>query len=1674
MNKKFKALGLALALSLSIVGAGLGFSQSSSADAVPTVTTDKTKYSVGEGMVISGTGFTATSPIAISVLRPDHVTDTLPTVTSDTNGSFTTTYQPAVSQPGRFKITATDGTNSVKTAVTEADAIGYDKSGYDKGASSWGTGNQDGYSENDWVQYQYTITGVTGAVPSFNVEYDEQISGVIFIDALSNFRVCVDCTVAGGANSRLADGTPRPSATDGAGGWWAFTPLNINNIYNSGPGTCVGTDPANSPSAQHCFRIDPAAIHATSTNFPASFSSGEHTVTIFYEAHMAASFVWSTGHEDLLNNCPSIYCAAAPTGAVPAGITYGANLYDGWTTTAFKGAGGINGASKHFNLQDQSDGPKGSIALPIPAVTLPTGAITIVKVTNPTPANGVSFPFTSDFGGFTLDTDTSATASSSKTFGSLPAGTFNFGEALPVPSGWELTKINCVTTGGTAGSTFATSTVTGLSTINLVSGGAVTCTYTNAITKVTPTVVTTIHDAAHNATTSVAAGTTVHDSAAVTGSKGTATGNVIFSFFPTINCTGATTTAGTVALNGSGIADPSTAQGPLAVGSYSFKAHYNGDSNYFAADADCEPLTVTKIPSNTATQASTNSTSVAPGASVSDTATITGAFGTPTGTVDFFLCQPSDVTAGGCEGSAGTKIGATKALSSGSATSDSTGTTNTPGKYCWRAVYSGDTNYNGSNHTNSTTECFTVAKLNSSTVTAIHDASHGTVTSVNVGSTVHDSATVSGSGATPTGSVVFSWFLNGACTGAPAATSSSQTLTGGTVDATGFAFTVNTSGSRSFQAIYGGDALYNGSTGDCEPLTINKINSQTVTAIHSGSDNTTDVQDTTLALGSTIHDQATVSGNLGTPTGTVTFQYWTNGTCNSTAADTSGALALSSGVVDATGFAKGPLAAGDYSFKATYSGDGVYNGSVGTCEKVSVGKANLSIATTIHDSAHNATTTVALGSTLHDSAAVTGKVASIALPDVTFYFFDNGVQCVNGDVTGATALNTVSPDGSGIAHPSTSKGPLAAGTYNFMAVVAGNTSYNGATSDCEPFTVNKANSSVVTEIHNADGDTVVSGPVALGSTVHDKATVSGTSFGTPTGSVNFDFYTGSTLCSGDFVTTDNELSMTAGVAHPSSDKGPLAAGSYSFKAHYNGDDNYNASDADCEPFTVSKAQLTVTTSVHNSSDTDKTNGNVPLGSVMHDTATVSGGVDGFTVPTPTFTLTSSYTGTCASGAVVANDGMEGSADKSVVSSALGAGSYAYRGSVAGNDNYIGDDSDCEPFTVDKAQLSVTTVVHNAAHVDKTNAMVPLSSVMHDTATTTGAVEGFALPAVSFTLTGSYTGTCAAGNSVANNGTEGGYVKSADSSALTAGNYAYRAVVATDANYIGATGSCEPFRVINPHTTITITPNTLETLPGENVILTISDTNDGDVDLTDNTISLNFNGATTSYTHLSPEFDASSDTGADGIMSPGETWTWVITVLINSDTTFNVSGDGIDPLGTHVSPATGFSSEFGTVTVKVVGTTRTLGFWQTHTGFTSYVFGSASATPFFVGSGTHKGTLTSAGQVFGGFFAPIPKTSTGAKRSSEDQARITLLQQLLAAKLNCAAFGCSSAVQAQIIAADAAYAAGNKAAIMSFVSILDAYNNSGDANAIPSTLPATGKATPAASKTLADIPFWNLP
>ncbi|TSC81668.1 MAG: hypothetical protein G01um101420_914 [Parcubacteria group bacterium Gr01-1014_20] len=160
-------------------------------------------------------------------------------------------------------------------------------------------------------------------------------------------------------------------------------------------------------------------------------------------------------------------------------------------------------------------------------------------------------------------------------------------------------------------------------------------------------------------------------------------------------------------------------------------------------------------------------------------------------------------------------------------------------------------------------------------------------------------------------------------------------------------------------------------------------------------------------------------------------------------------------------------------------------------------------------------------------------------------------------------------------------------------------------------------------------------------------------------------------------------------------------------------------------------------------------------------------------------------------------------------------------------------------------------------------------------------------------------------------------------------------------------------------------------------------------------------------------------------------------------------------------------------------TRTIGFWQTHTKFTSKMFTTKLGGTLNVGTSTHVRVITntqahSQSRLFGAFYSSISKKTNNTNRTSLDKARMQLLQQLVGARLNCAAFGCTPATQTLLNQADVAYAGNSAAAILALVPQVDAYNNSGDAIPIPPALGSIGSATPGTSQSWANKVFWNTP
>lgn len=303
------------------------------------------------------------------------------------------------------------------------------------------------------------------------------------------------------------------------------------------------------------------------------------------------------------------------------------------------------------------------------------------------------------------------------------------------------------------------------------------------VNPVTPTLTTT-------AGSPVTIGTAITDTASLTGTapkpttavietsapnaatRTAAGGSVTFTLFgPSSGSCGSQVNAATQSVTVSGdSAAYATSFTPTVVGDYHWKASYNGDSpNTTSAshNANCndtgEDVTVGPASSTTVTTPRVGTTPITAtqpvGSSVTDHAVVTGttAGGSPTGTVNFFVCNPTAVaTNGGTCSTGGMATGSTTLVAGASPTSTADSdvvVASVVGTWCFRAVYVPTTggNYTGSSDA-STGECFTVK-----------DSTAGTSEQTWL---PNDSATFTSTGGTALkGSMSFTLYDSADCTG---------------------------------------------------------------------------------------------------------------------------------------------------------------------------------------------------------------------------------------------------------------------------------------------------------------------------------------------------------------------------------------------------------------------------------------------------------------------------------------------------------------------------------------------------------------------------------------------------------------------------------------------------------------------------------------------------------------------------------------------------------------------------------------------------------------------------------------------------------------------------------------------------------------------------------------------
>ena len=310
----------------------------------------------------------------------------------------------------------------------------------------------------------------------------------------------------------------------------------------------------------------------------------------------------------------------------------------------------------------------------------------------------------------------------------------------------------------------------------------------------------------------------------------------------------------------------------------------------------------------------------------------------------------------------------------------------------------------------------------------------------------------------------------------------------------------------------------------------------------------TTLSDTTIEVGGTVHDSATLSGASPDAGGTVTYTVYTNDTCTLGARD-AGTKTVTNGVVPDSD----PITfnhTGDFFWRAVYSGDANNDPATSDCtsEHLLVTPKKPSIATTLSD------TTIEVGGTVHDSATLTGTTAD-AGGTVTYTVYSDSA-CTQVVASGGTkdVTNGVVPDSDPVTFD-------AAGDFFWQAVYSGDDNNKRATSDCasEHLVVEKKQPAIAT---------------APNLIPNDDATIS-TATSDAGGTITFDLFAPSDAsCAGTPAFTQT-VDVNGNGTYSTTNTSFIASdlGTWRWRVSYSGDANNKQATSACgvERFTIANS-----------------------------------------------------------------------------------------------------------------------------------------------------------------------------------------------------------------------------------------------------------------------------------------------------------------------------------------------------------------------------------------------------------------------------------------------------------------------------------------------------------------------
>jgi hypothetical protein len=636
----------------------------------------------------------------------------------------------------------------------------------------------------------------------------------------------------------------------------------------------------------------------------------------------------------------------------------------------------------------------------------------------------------------------------------------------------------------------------------------------------------------------VAEGSPVTDGATLVGEDAfMATGTVKYDVYSDSECKHLVAEAGEVAVAGTSV--PASNEESLESGTYYWQATYSGDTDDGPSVSACgsEILVVKTTTSLTTTLSSGGKTGteldVDENAGVADTATLSGTnASTATGTVTYSVYSDSE-----CK----TLIAESESAVTAGSVAESEEQSLPPGKYYWKAYYSGD-----EGNLPSTSSCGSETVLVKSETSVRTTALEGELEKLEVieGTAVNDTATLSGANAsTATGTAKYDVYSDSECK-TPAAEAGEVTVSGtGIPTSEAVALPV---GTYYWQVVYSGDSSNQGSKSECG-TSIEIVKSPLATSLSGEGLSGAEIS---VVAETPTTDVATFLGEgYGTATGTVEYNVYSDSECKTLAAE-AGEVAVTAGSVPPSNEVK--LKAGTYYWQATYSGDESHPSSTSECG-IEIEKVVEPLTTSLSSEGQVGTEVEALDeSAVTDTATLNGVAASTATGTVSYDVYSDS-ECKHL-VAEAGEVAVI-----GASVPASNEEALAPGTYYWQADYSGDEHHAAVTSACGT-EIETVNEPLTTEL-SAEGKSAKKVEVKEESVpAHDTAVLNGAGASTATGTVKYKVYSDNECKT--LATEAGEVAVTAG-SIPSSTEVKLKPGTYYWQADYSGDEHHAAVTSAC-------------------------------------------------------------------------------------------------------------------------------------------------------------------------------------------------------------------------------------------------------------------------------------------------------------------------------------------------------------------------------------------------------------------------------------------------------------------------------------------------------------------------------